>query len=137
MRMLTNKVLRHKRSILIVFVILFTIFATFSFLMPSSSIPTPKFKLPFALDKLVHLGVHFILAFCWLIYYALRNSKMKFHNVLYISLACVLYGILIEVLQGMTKTRSSDFADVYANMIGTGLGVLAFLAVKYKVLTKA
>lgn len=105
--------------------------------MPSSSIPSVKIHLPFELDKLVHAGVHFVLAFCWLFYFALRNSKMRFRNVLYITLACILYGILIEVLQGTTKTRSSDFADVCANMIGTGLGVLVFLVVKFKVLTKA
>ena len=135
MQMRIKKVSNPKRVLLVVFV--FTLIATIAFLMPSTSIPKIKIDTPIELDKLVHVGIHFVLAFCWLFYYALRNSKMKFSNVLYIALACVFYGILIEMLQGTTKTRSSDLADVCANMIGTGLGVLGFLVLKCKILMKA
>lgn len=132
---LINKVLRPKYILLVV--VAFTIFATIAFLMPGTSIPLIRIESPIAIDKLVHMGIHFILASCWLLYYAISSPKVKWRNVLYISISCVFYGILIEMLQGVTKTRSSDLADVYANMIGTALGVLVFLVLKSKIKMKA
>lgn len=89
------------------------------------------------MDKLVHFGIHFILVFCWLVYYTKSSSSFQLRNILYIALICVIYGILIEVLQGVTKTRGSELADVYANITGTALGVLVFLILKTKFKRKA
>jgi|SRR5690625_4397197 len=130
------KTLLHPRSILIG-ALLFTIVATAAFLTPATSIPSIRIKSPIAIDKIVHVGVHFILVLSWLIYYARHKLSVKNASILYIALACVGYGIVIEVLQGMTKTRGSELGDVIANMIGTGLGVLVFLLLKSKIEMKA
>lgn len=132
---LINKGLRPKHLLLVVLV--FTILATTAFLMPGTSIPSIRIKTPIAIDKLVHFGIHFILVFFWLVYYARSSSKVKLRNVLYIAVSCILYGILIELLQGVTETRSSDLYDVFANMIGTTLGVLVFLVLKSKIEIKS
>ena len=115
----------------------FTIIATAAFLMPSTKIPSVRIKSPIAIDKLVHFGAHFILVLSWLVYYVRYKANVKIINIILISLSCIVYGIIIEVIQGMTKTRGSDFADVIANMIGTGLGVLVFLVLKSKIKMKA
>lgn len=135
MQKLINKLLRPKYILLVVLV--FTIVATVAFLMPGTSIPTIRINSPIAIDKLVHFGIHFVLVFCWLVYFARSRKKVKMRNVLYIAISCVLYGILIEMLQGVTKTRGSDLYDVYANMTGTGLGVAVFLVLKSKFEIKA
>ena len=118
-------------------VLLFTILATIAFLMPGSSIPSVSISMPIGMDKLVHVGIHFTLVLSWLIYYARQNSKVKMRSVFFIALCCVAYGIIIELLQWMTKTRGAELADVFANMVGTGLGLLVFLTIKSKIKMKA
>lgn len=117
-------------------VLLFTILATIAFLMPGSSIPSVSISMPIGMDKLVHVGIHFTLVLSWLIYYARQNSKVKMRSVFFIALCCVAYGIIIEVVQGMTETRSSELFDVFANMIGTALGTLVFLVLKSRIKIK-
>lgn len=133
--MLIKKLLRPRNILLAV--VLFTILATIAFLMPSTSIPSIRIQTFIGMDKLVHAGIHFLLAFGWLLYYARHYSKVKMRTVLYISLSCVAYGIIIEQLQWMTKTRGAELADVFANMVGTGLGLLVFLTIKSKIKMKA
>lgn len=130
-----KKLLRPKN--IFIGALLFTILATFAFLIPGSSIPSIRIKSPIGIDKIVHFSVHFILVLSWLIYYARHTLNVKTLSIVYISLSCVAYGILIEVLQGITKMRGSELGDVIANMIGTGLGVLVFLILKSKFEMKA
>lgn len=130
------KRLLRPRSILII-VALFTILATIAFLMPGSSIPTIRMKMFVWMDKVLHAGIHFLLVFGWLLYYVRHNSKVKIGAFIYISLSCVVYGIIIEVLQGLAKTRASELADVFANITGTIIGLLVFLAIKSKIKMKA
>ncbi len=131
MPMLIKKVLRRKHLLLIALV--FTIIATCAFLMPGSSIPSIKIDTFIGIDKIVHAGIHFVLVLCWLVYYATHTVKVKVSNVVFIVVSCVIYGIVIELLQGMTDTRSSELADIYANMTGTALGTLVFLVLKPKI----
>jgi len=130
-----KKLLRPRNIFLVA--LIFTIIATIAFLMPSTKIPSVKIHTPIEIDKMVHFGVHFILVLSWLVYYARHTVIVKKSSIFFIALSCVVYGIIIEVLQGMTKTRGADFADVIANMIGTGLGVLVFLVLKSKIKMKA
>ncbi|HLW15404.1 MAG TPA: hypothetical protein VKX30_07915, partial [Flavobacteriaceae bacterium] len=70
------KKLLRPRNILLA-VLLFTIVATIAFLMPSSSIPSIRIQTFVGVDKILHAGVHFILVFGWLFYYARHYSKVK------------------------------------------------------------
>ncbi len=85
------------------------------------------------IDKLLHLGAYFGLAILWLLY--IHVLKMSLHrnwasSKIYFGTASLLiiYGIVIEVLQGSTTTyRTPDVWDVLANTIGVILGSLLFM----------
>lgn len=77
-------------------------------------------------DKMMHLGAYFILAFVWFFYYLFKkqDNSIKLKMFFYISLVIVLFGILIEVLQGaVTEYRDPDWADILANSIGVLLAL--------------
>ena len=84
-------------------------------------------------DKLLHLGAYFGLAILWLTYFHIvkTTTTQKWAKpVVYISIALslVVYGIVIELLQGSATTyRTPDVWDVFANSIGVILGSLTFL----------
>ena len=85
---------------------LFFIFITYKFLTPSpdTGIETPN------LDKIAHFGIFWILTS--LAYFSYKiNTKLQI-------LIWTLYGLAIEFLQGLTPTRSPEFLDFIADMIG-------------------
>jgi len=48
-------------------------------------------------------------------------------------LSVLLYGIIIEILQGLlTISRSADIFDVAANLIGSLIGIYFFKSIKNK-----
>lgn len=80
-------------------------------------------------DKIYHFLAHFILTI--LLYNDLKNRKAK-HPIIISSLAAMIYGILIEVLQDMLNTsRLPDIYDVAANSIG-----IIFAVVIIKIIPK-
>jgi len=76
---------------------------------------------------MLHAIAYFILTLFWLFYYLMKmpennNYKWKFF---YISVLVIVFGMLIEVLQGtLTSYRQPDWADILANSIGV---LVAFL----------
>jgi VanZ family protein len=77
-------------------------------------------------DKMMHLGAYFILAFVWFFHYLFKNqdNNIKIRGFFNISVAVIVFGMLIEVLQGaLTEYRDPDWADILANSIGV---LLAF-----------
>ena len=87
------------------------------------------------IDKLLHLGAYFGLAVLWLCFiHSIKTGATQhwvaFKPKVYITMAIllVLYGIIIELLQGSATTyRTPDVWDVLANSIGVLLGSLTFL----------
>jgi VanZ family protein len=85
------------------------------------------------IDKLLHLGAYFGLAILWLSYFHIvkTSATQKWAKPIFyiaIALALVVYGIVIELLQGSATTyRTPDVWDVLANSIGVILGSLTFL----------
>jgi VanZ family protein len=67
------------------------------------------------LDKAVHLGEYFLLA--WLLVQALR------HYHVWAWLYATSYGVLIELIQAMVPWRSAEAMDALANAIGAACGV--------------
>src|SRR5699024_3761433 len=128
MRKLIKKVLHPK--LLLVVALVCTIIATFAFLAPSSTIPKVRIEMPIAIDKIVHFTTHLVLVLCCLLFYKAKVIYVKVSRLVLIVAFCVLYSIIIELLQGVSTTRSSELADVYANILGTALGTLVFLLVK-------
>jgi VanZ family protein len=89
-------------------------------------------------DKMMHAGAYFVLAFVWIFYYLLRTAeenkyKRGFFNI---SIAVIVYGMLIEVLQGtLTAYRTPDWADILANSLGV-LIALTFCVVSLTMLKR-
>ncbi|AVR45317.1 teicoplanin resistance protein VanZ [Christiangramia fulva] len=79
---------------------------------------------------MLHAGAYLFLALLWEFYILLKRKDFKQYraNVLWVALACFIFGMLIEVLQGtLTSYRTPDWFDILANSTGIGLAVLIFL----------
>ena len=83
----------------------------------------PKVEVSYSnIDKFYHLFAYFTLSFCWLFSFY-KKPTLKYIIVI----ACIIYGIIIEVLQDtLTLYRTGDFKDVLANTLGIVLGLLVF-----------
>lgn len=110
-------------KLLLLFGVLYTALITVVFL--SSAVEIPPSNIPF-LDKLAHVIIHSVLFFIWFTYgvvYDKSHNRIKI--VFVILIACLIYGISIEVLQHYFITsRIFDWYDIYANGIGSLLGFL-------------
>lgn len=108
--------------------ITYTLLITAALLTPITG--APKVEIPFA-DKMVHLIINAGLFMVWASYVfsGKTNTKTKKTYTLPLLFVCtLLYGILIEVIQGsFIPTRGADFFDVIANLCGL---ILGFFAVK-------
>ena len=92
---------------------------------------------------MMHLGAYFILATVWFFYYLFKyqDEQLKTKGFFNISILVILFGMLIEVLQGaLTEYRDPDWADILANSIGVllalgmSLGLLKYLKrLKHKI----
>ncbi len=71
-------------------------------------------------DKLTHLVVYLVLG-AWFALLA-RNLKALTQS----AIGLVLYGALLELLQGAGGYRFAEWADLFANGIGVGLGLLVY-----------
>ena len=81
------------------------------------------------IDKLYHLFAYFTLSSCWLFSFY-KKPSLKY----IIILICIIYGIIIEVLQDtLTLYRTGDYNDVLANTIGIILGLLVFNIILKKI----
>ncbi|QVY64312.1 VanZ family protein [Polaribacter sp. Q13] len=74
------------------------------------------------IDKMYHLTAYFTLSICWLFSFY-RKPALKYVIVI----CCILFGILIEVLQQtLTVYRTGDYKDAIANTLGVLLGLIVF-----------
>lgn len=81
-------------------------------------------------DKMLHLGANFVLAFVWMLFYLLKMERKQNYRTAFIiiSILVIIFGMLIEVLQGaLTTYRQPDWADVVANSIGVLIALLLSL----------
>jgi VanZ family protein len=79
------------------------------------------------LDKLQHGFDYFILSISWLFAFCKKNSK---HLIV---CCCILFGILIEILQNeLTHYRTGDYLDGIANSVGVIIGLLIFNRISKK-----
>ena len=68
-------------------------------------------------DKIVHLAGYAVLTFWWAQLVTRQRWKL--------AIAVVLFGVAIELLQGLTPARQPDLLDALANSGGVLLGWLA------------
>ncbi len=78
--------------------------------------------LPFSVwDKIQHGSGYFVLT----LWFTGLYPREKYPRI---GAACFLLGVLIELLQGLTPTRSMEFADVVANAAGVAIALAASYA---------
>lgn len=76
-------------------------------------------------DKIYHLVTYFLLAVLW--FNAFKNHSFR-NKITVIVLSCIVFGIIIEVIQGkLTANRVGDILDVIANIIGVLIGTFFVL----------
>lgn len=74
-------------------------------------------------DKIVHVFGYCLLTLSWLIAYKLKTKQLKFSIL--ISVFVFVYGIIIEVLQGiLANYRHMEMYDIFSNFVGI---VIAFI----------
>jgi VanZ family protein len=71
-------------------------------------------------DKLTHLVTYFLLA-GWFSLLVINRTRLGWTVI-----GLIAYGMLIELLQGMTSYRYPEWGDVLANGIGILAGVLLY-----------
>ena len=84
-------------------------------------------------DKLIHFSAYAILTFNWLL--VIKNHSNLRKKVTLVAFSILLYGIVIEVLQGaLTAYRQADYLDILANLLGIITSVIVFIKffVKYQ-----
>ena len=118
--------LKHIKALLednaIFIAIFFTISITIGSLVKSDLI---VIEIVSVSDKISHFIAYFLLMLSWL--YAFFKKKSFTQYVKYIIIGCIAFGIIIEILQGVTTTyRTSSFLDVVANTFGVVLASIVF-----------
>ena len=99
-----------------------------------SLMKAPKVVLVFsASDKVYHIIAYFTLTICWLLSFY-KKSNLKYRIVVF----CILFGIIIEILQqSLTSYRTGDYKDVLANITGIVLGLFVFNLILKKIKVKS
>jgi VanZ family protein len=112
--------------------IIWTVLITVASLVSFNSVP--KVNIP-GNDKVVHFLFYLVFVVLWSFTNWQSYFKIKF-DLLIVVLA-IIYGIIIEILQGvLTQTREADFYDVLANSSGAVFGFIGFYCVKNKIFSK-
>jgi VanZ family protein len=95
-----------------------------------------KFKVERS-DKIGHFLAYFALTIVWtlFLFFSERLNKNLKQSLIITSVICILYGVLMEILQGVLTTyRSPDWWDVVANTSGTVFAIFVFAVFKNKIL---
>ena len=101
------------KKILLVIALLYTITLAVLSLLSSDDLPT--FEVVNA-DKIAHIIAYALLCFLW--YLFMKSTKFS-KGLLIAASAALIYGIILEVLQGiLTEARTPDMYDILANCIG-------------------
>jgi len=83
-------------------------------------------------DKIYHAIAYFLLGLTWLLSFpkSLQNKSLKYAIVI----SCVIYGIVVEVLQGtLTTYRTASLLDIIANIVGVLIAMMVFKQVYKKI----
>jgi len=90
----------------------FLVFAIItSSLMPPSPSSESLFKLPYA-DKIIHCCAYFILMGWFAQIYHAPSIRWR------LAIACLLLGVILEIIQALSGLRHGDIGDIIANGVG-------------------
>lgn len=121
-----QRLLEHKGFTL--FVITYTVLLGVGSLVNTGTLVSA----PNNFDKVIHFAAYFGLAFVWMVWNRFRKPSYQEKKVvkplLLIAGLAAVYGIFIEVLQGVLTTyRVPDGWDILANTLGVGVALLFVL----------
>lgn len=118
------------KKILLVIALLYTIALAILSLLSSDDLPDVEFEYA---DKFAHTMAYALLCLLW--YTVLKSFKFS-KAILVASAIAIIYGIILEVLQGtLTEGRTLDLYDVLANCIGVGF-ISSILIIRNKTQVK-
>src|SRR5690606_16997903 len=84
------------------FALLYTCCITVLFFIPNPNLPKVQFS---SLDKIAHGFIYFGLVNLWMLYLYIGNHfQFKKQWMLVLLLSVLLYGIIIEIFQGLSTT---------------------------------
>jgi len=88
----------------------------------------PQIAIPY-IDKVVHVGFHFIFTILWFLYFKKKFSSSNIIRLLSIAwMGSLFFGIAIELIQQyVTTTRNADVIDVLANAMGATFAVILLM----------
>jgi VanZ family protein len=117
---------------LLVVCIIYSILITI-ILIPIKELPKLlDFLIP--IDKLIHVFIFLVLVFLWLLYINSLLNDTKPIVLFFILALCLLYGIIIEVIQEfLVLSRGAEVLDVIADLLGAILGLLFFRNYKNRI----
>ncbi|WP_369048018.1 VanZ family protein [Tenacibaculum sp. UWU-22] len=115
----TKNLLTNKNFYIALFITLLILFL--------SLIRIGKLPINFSnIDKVEHTIAYSVLTLTWLI--ALKKQLSRKKTVFIVAFACIIYGIIIEILQGvLTSYRTFDYFDMIANSAGVLIALTIFL----------
>lgn len=83
-------------------------------------------------DKLVHSGFFFLLVILWCngIIRKQSNRLLPYKTAAIVTIVCILFGGLIEVLQSTVFTwRDGDWTDLFADSVGACMGIFSVIVI--------
>lgn len=98
-------------------------------LVSSGSLKKFQIETIFEIDKIIHIGMYFglSLVLSYGFYYSQKIVSKK-RLLLITFIISSLVGVLMEILQStITSSRSFDYFDIIANIIGAFIGSALFL----------
>jgi len=101
--------------------------ATVLFCLPGRQFPKEDWFEKLFLDKWVHIGLFAVLVVLWCLpLFSRIESRSRLINFfIWISIAFVVYGIVIEFIQGnFIPNRSFGIDDMVADAVGCGVGFM-------------
>ena len=100
--------------------------ATMLFCLPGEEFPEAGWLEDIQLDKIIHVGLFFVLVILWCLPSGSRISPKGINRVyLYITFAFFVYGIAIEFIQRyFVPHRSFDIFDIVADTVGCVAGFI-------------
>jgi glycopeptide antibiotics resistance protein len=107
--------------------------------MPGKDIPHISFLELLSFDKFVHAGIFFVFILLTIRGFVRQTSHPKLQRAAkpIAFTFCVIYGALMEVMQGtMFEDRSMDVYDFIANSFGCLIGWLSYSWMERKFLVK-
>lgn len=95
--------------------------------LPMAPVPSDhSSRIP--LDKVAHFSAFALLGL--LLIASIRSIRRPFHVLLTLAAVIAAYGVLDELTQKLIPSRSADFWDWIADMLGGGTGLLVGLAIR-------